>query len=164
MANCSSAFGTVRVKADNKILKELAKYVQDVLGYEQACYYTGVDEWDYEDGLASGFFIGCGRWAFEANCKNTYEWLSHGAERSEELAKTWAELNKHDWTIEYEFTDEEGGCQVLYEMECAVHHKAGEEKADMEVISVENYDYTAENLVMLGVYDDIEEAKEQCGE
>lgn len=169
MANCSDAYGDMVIKIKGETDEEtvsllyLFKEYWDKVMVKDCSYYAEIFDWhtEWEDeGLVGyGQFNGCGRWAFEANCRFTYDWLKQGVERYPELKEDWERLNAHDWSVEYFFKDEEGGCEVLYEMDYLVEHYAGEDKAHNSIVSEEDYDYTPENLVKLGFYDNIEDAR-----
>ena len=174
MANCSNTYGTIKIsvgatneKEQKRLIKNFFILFDNVMSSKTACYFTDVEHWDYdtdEDGICgTGNFIGCGRWAFEANCRYTYDWLKQGVEKFPKLQEMWDELNKYNWKINYDFTDEEGGCEVLYEMNCDIDHRAGEDKAYQSVRYVEDYDYNPENLVKLNIFDSIDDAKECLG-
>ena len=173
MANCSNAYGEITLwvkgKDDNdktRLVSNFKKLIDGVLlncGYytEIAGFSIGKEE---NEVMGVGDFYGCGRWSYEANCRYFYDWLKQGVESEKpELKPLWEELNKHEWRVIFSFSDEEGGCEVLYEMVNEVWHKAGEDKAEYKIISENDYDYTAENLVRLGVYDCIEDAREVFG-
>lgn len=174
MANISDAYGDFMLKIVGKDMNETASLSALFKDYwkktmcDGCCYYTEVYDWqsDVEDGdlVWRGQFNGCGRWTFEANCRNTFDWLKQGAEKSDELRKAWEEINKHYWVVEYDFQDEEGGCGVLYTMGCYVEHQPNEDRALYSINYEDDYEYTPENLVELGFYGDIEDAKEACGD
>lgn len=177
MANVSDAFGEIeiRVKAktvdeEKRLIGNMKKLFDEVMSGKGGAYYsTEIEEFDCElgdggilDWVGRGKFRGLGRWAFEANCRYTYGWLKHGVEVHKELEPLFNELNNYDWSITYDFVDAEGGCGVLYEMVAVVNHKQGEDRADMSVQYVDDYEYTPENLVKLNFYDNIDNAKEAC--
>ena len=175
MANISNAFGTITIRVgatdkdeQKRLIKNFFVLFDNVMSSKTACYFTDVESWDYdedEDGLCgTGNFIGCGRWSYEANCRYTFDWLKQGVENKPKLQEMLDEINKYNWTISYDFTDEEGGCEVLYEMACDIEHRAGEDKAYQNVRYEEDYDYNAENLVKLNILESIDEAKEYLGE
>lgn len=170
MANISSAFGDITIEVEGeKALKDFTYLFDKVLGIENACYYTATNGWKYQDGEANATFDGCGRWVYENNAEMTYEWIKNGIEalkdedEKKQLQEIWASLNEKDWQIIYDFSDEECGCECLYQMECMVEHKAYDSEASYSVISHTYYDYTPDNLVELGYCDSLEEAKDYMG-
>ena len=173
MANISDAFGTITIwvgatepKEQQRLTNNFKKIFDEVMSGKTACYYTDISSWTIDkddDGngiVGVGDFNGCGRWAFEANCRYTYDWLKQGVENRPELKKLLDEINKYNWKISYEFADEEAGCEVLYEMNCDIDHRAGEDKAYQSIRYEEDFDYNAQNLVNLGFFDTLEEAEE----
>lgn len=175
MANISSAYGTISFRAgkeqdghivyDKELTEKLIKVFNHELGEgSKAVYGTGIgkETWKHEEGSDgvwdTATFYGTGRWAYEANIRYTYDWLKDTA-----LKEEWAELNNCDWEILWDFNDEEAGCEVLYEMVAGIKHKAGEDKAEETIYSEDDYDYTPENLVKCGVYENLEDAYESMG-
>lgn len=170
MANISSAFGTITIKVEGgrpDIIEDFTYLFGEVLG--GGWYYTATNDWEYDGNEATATFDGCGRWTYQTNAEMTYEWIKNGIPRVKdetiraELQSIWDELNQLDWSINYEFVDEECGNGVLYEQDCYVEHKAGEDEARYNEGNFTSYDYTPENLVELGFQDSIEEAKEYLG-
>jgi len=178
MANISDAFGeiefrveTTNVEDKKRLIKNMKKLFDEVMSSKEADYATDIaNDFEVEMGekatewIGRGGFQGYGRWAFECNCRYTYNWLKNGVERHPELKPLFEELNNYDWSIIYDFVDAEGGCAVLYEMIVEVAHKAGADEATEEIKYEEDYEYNAENLVKLNFYDSLEDAKETCGE
>ena len=174
MANISDAFGEIEIRVKAKDIKEqqrlignMKKLFDEVMSTKTADYATDIGQDfkievgdKYTEWVGHGEFQGYGRWAFEANCRYTYDWLKNGVERKPELKPLFDELNEHDWSITYDFSDSEGGCEVLYEMVYQVDHKAGEDSVVAEVKYEDDYDYNPENLVRLGFYDNLEDAEE----
>lgn len=161
MANCSSAYGHIEIKM--KGAREMAELINKTL--KPVAYYTDVDLADPEDDEPNYFasrFWGIGRWAYEANCRNFWDWLKQGAER-EKCLELFEKIKNKDFEIIFEFDDEEGGNAVLYEMVYRITHKAGEDRVEGVACEEHDYEYTPENLAKLGIYDGIESAKEACG-
>ena len=160
MANISSAYGHIEIKM--KGARELAELINKTL---KPCeYYTSIDLESPEDDEPDYFcsrFWGCGRWSFEANCERFWDWLKQGAE--EQCEDLLEKIKQKDFEIILEFDDQEGGMGVLYEMTYVIKHKAGEDKVEGYIAEEEEYDYTPENMVELGIYDNIEDAREACG-
>jgi len=178
MANISSANGTITIEIagrdEKKLLNDFKRYIDLALANDNVCYSTVLDPVNFEIGeggdeeignkfYAEDTFYGAGRWVYETNIELCYKWLEASKDDNEETKKLWAELNKHNWRLTFDFVDEEGGNQVLYEAVAEVIHKANEDKAEVNFCSREDYDYTPENLVDLGVYETLEGAQEACG-
>lgn len=161
MANCSSAYGHIEIKMDGA--KEMAGLINNAITGD---YYTEIDvespEEDKPDFLRARFW-GIGRWAYEANCRYFWHWLKAGAQEDKRCAKLFEKIKAKDFEIIFDFSDEEGGCQVLYEMVYSITHKAGEDDVVGKVCECHDYEYTPENLCRLGVYENINDAREACG-
>lgn len=148
MANYSNAYGHIEIKMEGA--RKLAELMNKAL--KPYAYNTDIDiespEDDEPDYFSSRFW-GIGRWTYEANCRNFWEWLKNGV-KEHHLEKEFEEIKNKDFEIILEFNDEEGGCAVLYEMLYRITHKKGEDKTTNEICSETDYDYTPENLVELG--------------
>lgn len=177
MANISDAYGEINfvIYANSKdeerrLLALFKEYWKQVM-WEDCSYYTEIHnceirnaEDDTEHLKLYCEFIGAGRWAYDRNCAMTYEWLKQGAQKSIALREVWEHLNEHWWAIEYNFTDFEGGCNVLYTQSCYVEHQAGADTARYAVNDHTDYKVTAKNLVEFNYYEYLEDAKEYLGE
>lgn len=173
MANVSEAFGNINfvIYADSKdeerrLLALFKEYWKQVM-FDGCAYFTELmscevrnAEDDTEHLKLYCDFNGAGRWAYASNCSMTYEWLKDGAQKNIKLYEVWEKLNEHWWAIEYDFTDFEGGCDVLYTQSCYVEHEAGAQEARYAINDVQDYEVTPENLVKLGIYENIEDAIE----
>lgn len=136
MANMSTAFGDLLIKARCSE-DEFYKFQEELTGYlnsgEYGAYFDPTDEFESNDGCCevSVGFDGWGRWAF---------------------------LKKFDFQLVFEFTDHEPGMRTLYTETASVTHKADAPWAEcvFEEIEYEEKDYTYENLVEYGVYNEDE--------
>lgn len=185
MANISDASGTITIKAKRDIAQSLAcliKYTQELGDYS-----TYLD-FDAKKGIVDGdevaeneyeyTFNGFGRWTYENNIENFYNWIkndvySNGLEDYYkrngidivELKNLFETIKDNDWEIEFDITDAESGCAVLYQATCLLSHKAGEDKAEFTELECTEYDYTNENLIKLDfgglVEDDYEEMESE---
>lgn len=160
MANISSAYGQIEIKADEP--KLVAELINKAL---RGCYYTEINiEHAYEeDGTFTAEFWGEGRWAYEANCRYFWNWLKSGAEEKK-CQDLFEKIKAKDFEIVFDFTDDEGGCGVLYTMTYKITHKAGADEVVGSVCDCHDYEYNPQNLTMLGVFDNIYDAREACGE
>lgn len=170
MANISSAYGHIEITA--KEPRKVAEAIDKILGPKRACYYTELDLNDIEeekDGYLCTRFWGCGRWAFECNLNYFWDWCKNAKDGHKEdidrkeLAEAYEYLKSQDFELLFDFNDEEGGCQVLYEMIYWINHEAGKDAVYSGQRSVQEYEYSPENLVELGICESIDDAKEYCG-
>lgn len=162
MANISSAFGTITITAEGKA-KKLEWLIKETIG--TAYYYTELGDLEGDKDKLEGNFCGCGRWAFTTNCEMFYEWIKHDVENSDrqEVKEVWEELNDSDWEVMFDFKDEEGGMGVLYTAVCSVKHTKGSNTTEYNVYEIKDYDYAPENLVDLGVCENLSDAYEYMG-
>lgn len=151
MANLSSAYGTLTIRKDvwDGIADTFEEYFKN---YKVPCY--GVSYWDepdFDEDSVNIDFCGNGRWAF-ASCAEDAEWFFFTEENplGKEILDYLAKCG--DNAIEIEFSDEEGGCEVLYTERITSIVVDG--RVLMEVIGEDTYEYTSRNLVELGFYDD----------
>lgn len=169
MANISDAGGTITIKAKKDVAESLAYLIKCT--QELGDYSTYLD-FDEKKGIVDGdevaeneyefTFNGFGRWTYENNIENFYNWIKHDVyskdlesyyERNDidivELKNLFETIKDNDWEIEFDFTDAESGCAVLYQATCLLSHKAGEDKAEFTELECTGYDYTNENLIKL---------------
>lgn len=169
MANISSAFGTVTFIVKGG--EQEARYVADtIMGAASKWYYgmqvAGEDPHDIKiaDGMTSISmdFDGSGRWGFENNVSYLPSWLSEGkgSLNKQDLSR----LKNMEFQILFDYVDDEPGNQILYKKKEHLCHTAGTPLKDMTLTedSLEEYEYTAKNLVDLIGYD-LEDAQERAG-
>lgn len=162
MANISDAYGTACFVADTP---EDVVWLRDL--YAGICakfeYYTDFSKLDYEPVLngekyeSECSFIACGRWTFENNISLMTEWVISTLEEQGRRADA-ERLSGTVFRISFDYTDYEPGCEVLYQAYASIWHDR--DGTDYEIANYDGYDITPENLVKLGFYDSIEEAKE----
>lgn len=154
MANISSAFGTIQFQSNNKdILNILYKSIDKMRGV----YLTYlIDDFNNENVQKtdnsftySSSFDADGRWTYLNNISSYPYWI-------ELTEKEIQQLEQNEWSIYYDFTDEEPGCSVLYQASVIAEHKANTEIKNLDIqYNVTNYDYTWVNLVKYGYYDSL---------
>lgn len=96
-------------------------------------------------------FSGDGDYTYENSLQNFFGEMIPKIEKNQNLMKL---LEDNDFLLLFNFADEDRYEEILYSEVCTVEHKAGdslEDSAYHEVRS-EDYDYTAKNLVLLGLY------------
>jgi hypothetical protein len=92
-------------------------------------------------------FFGNGRWAFCHNMEELGRWTGAEAKEKSEYASIYGELmrgmRENELTIEVSYSDEEGGCLVLYRQN-GILSSDGKELA-YSVTSEENFEYNWNN-------------------
>lgn len=154
MANLSSAFGTIRMEAENEeTLANLVSFIKKSGEWQYGDYGLVLeDELTQMKGAVSGTFTGCGRWTFSNTLSYMMENIKRYLSATDELVLA---LEKEDFTITIEYTDSESGCLVLYQEEDVIIHKAGTllEDSDFTICSEENYSWTWANRIALDTED-----------
>lgn len=171
MANISSPSGTITIiSADKNVADTLAAIIDTC--DERGWYYSTIFDDDGEmmcdeNGLwsFSALFGGNGRWTYTANAECMGKWIEQDFENGALPNYDQSVLINADWTIHYDFLDEECGCRCLYEQTSRLVHKAGTKLSESEFIidSETDYDYTIANLVKLGCRDSIDDALDYLG-
>ena len=146
MANISSTFGTITIECDNaKGLEELEKCFEIS---ESWGYYTAVDE--IAKYAVKGYFYGCGRWSYQTNIERLFDWLSNQKEKL-----NWKLLEDSNFSITFDYTDEECGMQFIYKATYQLIHKAGNplpKGITMIDEKYEDYEYNLVNLTTIAGY------------
>ena len=162
MANVSSAFGTVRVEAENfEQAKKITQIIHSITsGFG---YYThfNLDDISEVNGALECSFYGDGRWDFQNNIQNMGYWIENSSEDCKDRIK---ELEKHDFKITFDYTDEEGGNPFIVQVVASIAHKKDTPLESMvyELEEHEDFDYNVENLCNICGYDK-DYALELCG-
>jgi hypothetical protein len=153
MANLSSAYGTFNLHGawSYEMINNL-----NILKKEWAdwYYWTNIED-EFNLNQRSNTFTGCGRWAYNSNL----EILGESIERSDNSDTKNAYINlcalmeSSGAYIEVNYTDEECGFNVLYT--ATAKFSATTDGFIYEETAYEGYDYTPDNLVQLGFYEDI---------
>ena len=152
MANISNAFGTMKLTGNwtAELIKTLNTLARDIWGswhYDIQMEAFDVDTINsYEQSTA---FLGNGRWAFNSNLECLGKWMEEEIKENPAFRGMYYSLlsgmHTNQLQIEVSYTDEEGGCQVLYN-ETGVLSSDGKTLV-YQVIEVDNYDYTWENYI-----------------
>lgn len=163
MANCSTAFGTVKVEAkDSALAKKIATLVNEISsGF---CYYIS---FDVENGIEltdNSFecsFTACGRWNVENNIENLGHTIKNSSEKCKDIID---ELERHEFTMTFDYTDEEGGAPFICQGTDRIIHKSNTpiETMIFEQGDYEDFDYNVDNLINICGYDRAE-ALNLCG-
>jgi hypothetical protein len=160
MANISSAFGdmTFETKTQEDLIW-LVRIVKERL--EQYGYNTYIDLTDISLEDACQFdgdvwkiivpFTGTGRWSYSCNIKYFGPWFKEDC--PQDILERLTTMN---FSIVFDYCDEESGCMLLYAAIDKITHHAGEDIALLspEEIANTDYAYTKEHLILLGFYDD----------
>jgi hypothetical protein len=120
MANISSAYGSMTLKgawmpAAIKTLNTIAREI-----WATWSYGVQLDDFDEESnhGEQTATFYGSGRWAFNSNLECLGRWTTEEITGNPALSAMYNDLmmqmHANGLTIEVSYSDEEGGCQVLY--------------------------------------------------
>ena len=175
MANISSAFGTITLKGDWTD-EQIKWYYTFIIGLGNG-YYNTIVETDLENVIKEKTinFVGSGRWAYICNLESMHGWIedisldtiefinNFGAlnqtitHAEYNLMYVWLlkEMNEHHLTVDWEYTDVEGGLGVLQTV-CGVQTSTGTELL-FAPSSVQNYEYNLKNLFEIGQEDGIAE-------
>lgn len=175
MANISSPSGTITLKGDWTD-EQIRWYYIFIIGLGHGWYNTIV-EMDLEEIIKEKMmdFIGNGRWAYACNLEYMHNWIKNaGPDTIEYINKfggldqtithadynlmyVWLlkEMNEHDLTVDWEYTDIEGGLGMLQTV-CGVQTSTGNELL-FATSSVQDYQYNLKNLLEVGQEDGIAE-------
>lgn len=175
MANISSAFGTITLKGDWTD-EQIKWYYIFIIGLGNG-YYNTIVETDLENIIKEKTmnFVGSGRWTYMCNLESMHDWIEDISLDTIEyinnfgaldqtityaeynLMYVWLlkEMNEHHLTVDWEYTDVEGGLGVLQTV-CGVQTSAGTELLFV-TSNVQNYQYNLKNLLEIGQEDGIAE-------
>ncbi|GHU54399.1 hypothetical protein AGMMS49975_14750 [Clostridia bacterium] len=113
MANISNAFGTIHLKG--KWTASMLKNF-NIINEQWADYYYCTSADPFSEGELSQPFVGSGRWAYLNNLEMAANWCV--SENNACTTKALLDLieamrQNHDSRIEFEYTEDEPGCQFL---------------------------------------------------
>ena len=170
MANLSSAFGQITIKA--KSIEAIKNLIILQKEFEKtSCYETNLNSFDLnkkqlekdivENAIQTDddYFIykdnftATGRWSFESNVSwflNSLEFLEND---SEEIRKLKEKCQKEEYEIDFEINDEEPGCQFIVSAIASIDYDPSQNLKDYTYDITADYDHTVENLIKLGFYD-----------
>ena len=175
MANISSSFGTITLNGDWTD-EQIKWYYIFIIGL--GCgYYNTIVEMDLEDVIEEKmmYFVGNGRWVYMCNLESMHKWIENisivtiefinnfgGLDQTITLDEynlkyVWLlkEMNEHHLTVDWEYTDNEGGVQMLQTV-CGVQTSTGTELLFVTT-SEQDYKYNLKNLLEVGHEDGIVE-------
>jgi len=151
MANCSSAYGNMYITTDKEKVNKIVGIFDNFCSHWY--YDTCVNVFfDGGDGTVEGTFDGNGRWTFQENINSWGRWILEDDKIPEETKQF---LTENEFSIRYQYSDWEPGCEVLYEAEATYNHPAGVPLGDVEVSwgDFEDYEYSFKNLLRRDVMD-----------
>jgi hypothetical protein len=110
MANCSDAFGTIRVE---RVGREFLEFLTIVQGDDSDAYYTLVDREDIrsakpdKDGNLEFPFSTSGRWAYQNNIEGYLKggWMNEGEKQGKAYSQFIAALKTKNGLVEIDYTD-----------------------------------------------------------
>ena len=171
MANISSAFGQIIIKAKSleaiKNLIILQEEFERNAHYETNLNSFDLNEYQLEKDIvenaiqtSDGYFIyednfnASGRWSFESNVQWFLDSLEFSDEDSEEIKKLKEKCQKEEYAIQFDINDEESGSQFIVSAFATIDYDPKNDIKDYTYDVIADYDYTVENLIKLGFYDE----------
>ena len=175
MANISSASGVLTVEGKKEFVDAMIGFIKD---YASAWYYEteieepfGEVERENGDVIVDLQFWGVGRWSYSVNIDNFYRWLNESifdANNKEDISDWKKLLSESNLCLRFDFTDEESGCGVLYNARTKITFQLVGDinnlhgynfneiiNANVEENIIAEYDYNAENLRELNIYEEV---------
>jgi hypothetical protein len=156
MANISSAYGNMTLAGDWKrdqinALNEIAAKVWNRWHYD-------IDVFDeFSEKQLSSAFSGNGRWVFEYNLECVGRWTEDSVkDEHPELLPAYktllADMEERGLAISLSFSDEEGGCCVLYKQEGVI--RASDGSLVYEKGLTEHFKYNWRNVIDIASEED----------
>lgn len=179
MANISSAFGTISIKGTQTQVELIMNLLEKYASHWE--YNICLDSPSVQPFIPNekniveyiGSFTGLGRWTFSNNVRNLFNWLNESIlfeDDAEEIAvwQKFLSYKEQEISLTFDFIDVEGGCDVLCQevLSIKIHPEemgGGDVScfnfnpftaSVVEELKFESYDFTAENLVLLGMYNE----------
>ena len=161
MANCSGVFGTMVLEGEWSC--PMIEYLNIIKG-EWGIWHYCISVGDFETANQEVRFTANGCWSFDTNLERIGVWtVGTGKEEVKsaysslcaEMMVSTDEIGVSDTRIAVRFTEEEGGCRILREAYAEIVCTADRGLLGITV-SIENYAYTKENIVKLGICDSLE--------
>ena len=171
MANLSSAFGQITIKAKSiEAIKNLIILQKEF--EKNSCYETNLNSFYLnehqlekdiiENAIQTGddYFIynddftATGRWSFESNVRWFLDSLEISDEDSEQIKQLKEKCQNEFYEISFDINDEESGCQFIQSAVATIDYDPITKERDYTYDVTTNYDYTVDNLIKLGFYDD----------
>lgn len=183
MANISSASGTITIRGTKE---QILAYGYLMEKYSQEWHYETYinDSFELDNIVSEGdsysltvYFTGSGRWAYNTNVEYMFQWLLSsinalessdqegykvGHEKLNLLVTQKSDQIEGAFHLEFEYIDEESGCDLLCEStERVVPYledlskgvTADNLKTTFETLGCTSYEYSAKNLIALGLYE-----------
>lgn len=171
MANISSAFGQIVIKAKStEAIKNLiilqeefernSHYETELSAFHLNEYELGKDIIENAIETKDGYFIyednftASGRWSFKSNVKWFLDSLEFEENDSEEIRKLKEQCQKEEYAIQFDINDEESGSQFIVSAVATIDYNPEQNIKDYTYDITTDYDYTVENLINLGFYED----------
>jgi hypothetical protein len=151
MANISSASGDMTLKGawTPAAISNLNKIASGV--WAKWYYDIQLDTFEAEDtsGELTAVFSGNGRWTFDSNLEALDRWTTDDLKDNLGLSESYrdlvSEMHNRDLNIEVSFSDEEGGCMVLYRQDGILSSDG--ERLSYTVTSEEHFNYNWKNYI-----------------
>ena len=171
MANLSSAFGQITIKAKSiEAIKNLIILQEEF--EKTSCYETNLNSFYLnenelnkqikEHSIQTGddYFIykddftASGRWSFESNVSQFLDSLESSDTDSEQIKQLKEKCQNEFYEIHFDINDEESDCQFIQSAVATIDYDPITKEKDYTYDVTTNYDYTVDNLIQLGFYDD----------
>ena len=158
MANISSAFGQITIKAKSteaiKNLIILQEEFERTSHYETELSAFHLNEYELEKDIIEnaietkdGYFIyednftASGRWSFESNVRWFLDSLEFEDNDSKEIKKLKEQCQKEKYEIQFDINDEESGCQFICTAIASIHYDPEKDIKDYTYDVTSDYDY-----------------------
>lgn len=171
MANLSSAFGQITIKA--KSIEAIKNLIILQNEFEKtSCYETNLNSFHLnenelnkqikEHSIQTGddYFIykddftATGLWSFESNVRWFLDSLEFSDADSEQTRQLKEKCQNEFYEIHFDINDEEFGCQFIQSAVAIIDYDPIKKEKDYTYDVTTDYDYTVDNLIKLGFYDD----------
>lgn len=171
MANLSSAFGQITIKA--KSIKAIENLIILQKEFEKtSCYETNLNSFylnknelnkqikehsiqtDNDYFIYKDDFTATGRWTFQSNVRWFLDSLEFSDTDSEQIKQLKEKCQNEFYKIHFDINDEESGCQFIVSAVATINYDPITKEQDYTYDIITDYDYTVENLIKLGFYDD----------
>ena len=171
MANLSSAFGQITIKA--KSIEAIKNLIILQNEFEKtSCYETNLNSFHLtenelnkqikEHSIQTGddYFIykddftATGLWSFESNVRWFLDSLEFSDADSEQTRQLKEKCQNEFYEIHFDINDEESGCQFIQSAVAIIDYDPIKKEKDYTYDVTTDYDYTVDNLIKLGFYDD----------
>lgn len=171
MANLSSAFGQITIKA--KSIEAIKNLIILQNEFEKtSCYETNLNSFHLNENelnkqikehsiqtvddyfIYKDDFTATGRWSFESNVSWFLDSLESSDTDSEQIKQLKEKCQNEFYEIHFDINDEESGCQFIQSAIATIDYDPITKEKDYTYDVTTNYDYTVDNLIQLGFYND----------